>query len=375
LRGQIMKRGYLGLLAIVSAQLLSTTPMFASDSCLDDIFKKHQGNIREIETDPNYARCSAHLLASVQQSAKKKPKAVADGAKTSKTGGKPASAVTGPATVIVTTLLRQDFTDVHLFSEDPGPAAQAKGAAFSYTSNDGSRNNLGAVHGMAAVVAKYTGGYGIGSAPGVLHYSLASYVTMDRLINSGTKISKSSSDTFTGGGSGEIGLDMLGGQHYFRGRGAAVSDRIADTTSGSAVVEWIPVYRNLNIGSPSSIPLAWPIIYRFSPEIKARYDALPALYNPAVKEYDWRIGPQATLVYQMLPGEPVPSFLQRLSGQTNFSWLVSDNGRQYRWFESSLMYRIDDAGHVGLTASYKKGQAEDTGATMDIYFAGLSVKW
>lgn len=363
-------------IAMFGAGLLATS---ASASCLDEIFTKHGGDLKAVQTDPGYASCATSMLSSAKTQAHAKPKKTdpsGQTAATSRAGAKPASSADN--SIRITPILRQDFTDVWLFGKDPGAAdavAAAKGATFNYTSDAIAHNDSWAVHGMAALVFNYDGDYGAAGLPGVLGLAFAPYVTIDRLKNSSPKLVKSDSDTITAGGSGEIGLDMLGGQHYFRARGAAVSDKIADTTSGNAVLEWIPVYPKTIIGSPSAIPLPYPIIYRFSPELKARYDALPSKTNPAVKEYSWRAGPQATLVYQLFQRAPVPDFLRRLHGQTSYIWLASDDGRYYRWFETSLTYNIDDAGHIGLTGSYKKGDVEDTAKSVDIYSLGLSVKW
>jgi hypothetical protein len=344
---------------------LGTGPAAAA-SCLDNLFVKHYGNLQDLTADPDYAACKRSLLPQRTQATPETRTAAALRAM----ARVPAKGEAPPASrLTITPLLRQDFSDIWLFAS-PGPVGQASGATLSYTSDTIAKNDSWALHGMAALVFGYAGDYN-----GVLGFNFAPYVTIDRLKNSSPKLVKSDTDTVTLGGSGEIGFDMLGGQHYFRGRGAAVMDEIADTTSGSAVLEWFPVYRDLNIGSPSAVPLPWPIIYRFSPELKARYDALPVPGSTTAKAYYWRYGPQATLVYQLLPDEPVPEFLRRFTGKTSVSWLQADDGRDYRWLEMSLTYNIDEDGHVGVTGLYKNGKLENTGANVDIYTLGLSAKW
>jgi hypothetical protein len=65
--------------------------------------------------------------------------------------------------------------------------------------------------------------------------------------------------------------------------------------------------------------------------------------------------------------------VKSLRGQTTYSWLSDDNTNQhFSYFKSSLTFNLDQAGHFGLTGSYTKGRAEDTGRRLDLWEAGLT---
>jgi hypothetical protein len=50
------------------------------------------------------------------------------------------------------------------------------------------------------------------------------------------------------------------------------------------------------------------------------------------------------------------------------------SGKPIDWLQTALTYNIDDAGHLALSLTYKRGRDEDTGALTDIYRIGLTGK-
>ena len=67
--------------------------------------------------------------------------------------------------------------------------------------------------------------------------------------------------------------------------------------------------------------------------------------------------------------------LRRFSGNLTYHWWTElYTGRTGSWFNTSLTYNLDEEGHLGLTASYKRGSDEATGAAFDLYKLTLSAK-
>ncbi len=70
------------------------------------------------------------------------------------------------------------------------------------------------------------------------------------------------------------------------------------------------------------------------------------------------------------------SGFQRLSLQATYGWYFDAlSPLRYKHLYTSLTYNIDDAGYVGVTISYQRGQKETTGATEEIAKIALSVKY
>jgi hypothetical protein len=278
-------------------------------------------------------------------------------------------------------MLRNSFTDVWLFDKRVGVSdiKDAEGAQFAFADDRVAQNRTWTAHAMGAVVFQYLHDrYPKDGSFNFIGLSVAPFVQVDRITNSNPKAAVNNVDQISFGGSAEIGFDLGPGANYFRIRGAGVEDRIAGSSSGSAVMEWIPVIDGL-INSPREFA-GVPVSFIFGPELKGRYDNVVVNDLTGAKQYLWRGGAQAILKYAVI-GDALPDalkgyrFLSSLHGQTTVSWLTSSfDGRSYGYFNSSLTYNLDPDGYVGLSGSYTRGRSEDTGRKQDIWKLSLTGK-
>jgi len=279
-------------------------------------------------------------------------------------------------------LLRRNFTDVWLFDERKGVSdvPDAEGALFSVSGDRVAHNTVWTAHAMGAVVYQVLHDrYQKGSEFNFIGLSLAPFVQIDRVRNSNPKAQVNNVDQFTFGGSGEIGFDALGGAQYFRARGAGMTDHIAGTSSGSAVLEWIPVYDGI-LNSPFGFNNI-PVTFVFGPEVDVRYDNVVINDATGQKDYLVRAGAQVFLSYGVV-ADALPdslkglAFLASLHGKTTFNWLTdTDSSRRFSNFATSLTYNLDPDGHLGLTGSYTKGRLVDSGRQVDLWQLGLTGKF
>ena len=192
-------------------------------------------------------------------------------------------------------LLRQNFSDVYLFT-DITETAKAKGAEFSWSRDNVSRDTVLAANGMVAIAfRRLTDEYPLDGSPWLIGVAVAPYVQFQRESHSG--LPKQNVDLLTSGGTAEIGFgNVWGGSQYFRRRMAATTDNIKDTTVVHAVAEWLPVYREFGGTVPGTY-----LIYKFQPELKAQYDSATD-GNPLVfsdQRQAFRLGPEATLLFKL----------------------------------------------------------------------------
>jgi hypothetical protein len=277
-------------------------------------------------------------------------------------------------------MLRNSFSDVWLFDKRAGVSdiADAEGAQLSFSDDRVALNRSWNAHAMGAVVFQYLHDrFPKDGSFNFIGLSLVPYVQVDRITNSNPKAAVNNVDKIAYGGAAEIGFDIGLGASYFRVRGAGVEDRVAGTTKGSFVGEWIPVIDNV-INSPREFA-GIPISFMFGPELKVRHDEIIVNDVTGAKQYLTRGGAQIVLTYKAITGALPDSlksvgFLTSLHGNTTVSWLTTSDGRSYSRFKSSIGYNIDTEGYVALNASYTKGRDEDTGRMLDIWQIGLTGK-
>jgi hypothetical protein len=271
-------------------------------------------------------------------------------------------------------LLRQDWKDIGLLA-CPEATADADGAEISYSHDRVSNNSVWNLQGTAGVFYS-----SLLDAPGAYYKSFGVYVTANRVFNSNAAFVKGDSDKMVFGGAGEIGIQTATlGTHYFRLRGGAVEDRLKSTSSVNITGEWIPVYDdgNIHINSPfRPFNRTAPFILEFIPTVLAQYAAVAGAnqtldFND--RAHALRIGPQVTVRVSPLPGIDGP--FSRMHATVNYHWAYETySGKGISWFDTAIVYNIDDDGHFALKASYKKGRDEDTGTLTDIYKIALTGK-
>jgi hypothetical protein len=306
---------------------------------------------------------------------------------------KPVAAAPKPPAPKVTFLLRQNFSDIHLF-EDPTKVAEAKGASFSWTDDRVGDDRAWSANGMAAVAYSLPGDFA--KKPGetaIMGVSFVPYVQLNRETHS--KLTKKNSDVQTYGGSFELGLDTwTPGEHfqnYVRLSGSSVNDQVADTENFHSIAEWLPVYKftkNVCVGVVcGAIPVSQlgsgpQVLYKFDPELKAIYDRTSDDNAPIFfsnKPEAFRIGPEVTLLMKLFGPEAVICDdyidLAKFLFKATYYWNVETfSDRDFSWFDTSLTYNIGD-GHLGLTLSYQNGYLEVTGAQTDLTKISLTGKF
>jgi len=260
----------------------------------------------------------------------------------------------------------------------PGPATTDKsaGAELSYADDRVARNGVFTARGTAAVY--YSSWVDTPAVPGAPYeQAFGAYLTVNRVINSSAAQAKGDSDKLAFGAVAEFGFQTYGGANYFRVRGGVVEDRIKNTSSANMTAEFMPVYDDgtIHLTSPFR-PLGAPFYTSLEPVLLVQYNA--TMVNGQVLDFNdrpqaLRIGPQLTAKF--FPLYDATGLMARLSGATTYHWAYEIySQRGISWFQSSITYNVDEAGQIGITASYKRGRDEDTGTRTDIYKVGLTGK-
>jgi hypothetical protein len=376
--------------AAIGSALLAASTQFAVADCFDNYAAVHgvSVSLKAALEDPELMKCRgnpnpADRKKKLDRAAALSPPA-ASKAKVA-VNDRPVPPPTPAAFVPnVYPLLRNSFTDVWLFDKHDknkgvSEVSDAEGAQLSFADDRVALNRAWTANAMGAVVFQYLHDrYPKDGSFNFIGLSVAPYVQIERLTNSNPKAAVNNIDQITFGGSAEVGFDWGPGANYFRIRGAGVEDRVAGSSSGSAIAEWIPVVDGI-LNSPVEFA-GVPVSFQFNPELKARYDEIVVNDITGAKQYLFRTGAQASLKYRAI-ADAIPDslkgigFLSSLHGETTVSWLTSSfDGRSYGYFKSSLTYNIDPEGYVGLSGSYTKGRSEDTGRRQDIWTLGLTAK-
>jgi hypothetical protein len=289
-------------------------------------------------------------------------------------------------------LLRQNFSDIHLF-DCATSVANAKGAEFSWSSDNVTNDDTWSVAGMAALALPFKGDFS--KSPGQIAYMgamVVPYAQLNRVTHS-SLISKNV-DTRIYGLSVELGFDAdTLGRHYLRSSASSVDNEIKNSNYFHGIFEWIPVSKDICLGTvcglltPEQLAMHQgvpQILFRVAPELKIQYDQ--ALENSAPvtfsgKTNSLRVGPEVTVVARLFYKEALPVLgglvdLTNFVAKVTYHWDVETySGNNFSWFDASLTYNIGKEGHLGLSASYQKGEAEETGAPTDIYKVTLTGKF
>lgn len=283
---------------------------------------------------------------------------------------RPPGTMAPPSDTSLIFLLRKNFADVSLLSH-PSPTAKAAGAEFNFTRDNIAKDTTFAGTGLVAIAYSYLNGDIYHPFIGI---TIAPYLAFNKELHS-NKVANNV-DTKTLGISGEIGFTnpVFAGSDYVRGRAAATNDDILGFTTVNATVEWLPTYAWV----AGSIPGTY-INFNFMPEAKLQYDSTTArgrFIRFSGRSESLRVGPELNLQYRFLGPDGIAyDLIRRFSGNLTYHWWTElFSGRSGSWFTTSLTYNLDEEGHLGLTAAYKRGSDEITGANFDLYKLTLSAK-
>ncbi len=290
----------------------------------------------------------------------------------------------GPSPLFVTALKTlQSF-------RPPSDYRQASGATFSYARDDKNLNTTWSAKGIVAYPFAWTPEEYIGRRPPHVPYvaglAFTPAITFQRVANSDSTIAKRSDVnvlTYAGGGEVAIGNfidDTM--THYFRIRGAAVSNFDSEMRSWNVVAEYQPVTRFPylpDLSGPNQVPNL-PLTYQVDALIRMHYaEKIGDLSDPIFNRGNQalRIGPVVSLaVLPQAKSNLVPDWLKRANFNFTYSWLDNIRTSQtYSHLLASLGYAIDDTGHYAIKVSYERGRIEETAQDVAITKIGLTARY
>jgi len=255
---------------------------------------------------------------------------------------------------------------------DPKPFADAAGAEFAWADDRIADNEVWSAHGIVAASFVHYGEVRRDD-PYIDTLSVAPYVNFDRVSNS--KTTANDVDNLTYGGVFEAGVaNVFAATQYVDISGELVSSFDGDSKNWSIDVEWQPI-GGVNpeggntifsyMGKP--LPLGRYFVVAVSPKVQTEYasDLSDASDQPIFAEHDeaFRTGPTVTLTIDGIKEFGfVPWWIQRMHYEITYGWLYDWlSGRDYELLDTSLTFALDEAGHLGLTFSYRNGELEETG--------------
>lgn len=268
-------------------------------------------------------------------------------------------------------LLRGDFKDVGRFS-CPDPASDATGASVNVSGDEKTGNTLWNVHGTAAAVYTSLPDLPYSHRPQLYERTFASYVTIDRAINSAVSKKANDSETYAAGGIFEMGFQhLLGGEQYFRLTGGYIRDDVAETDIANAALEWLPVYAH-EAGNLWFYPQ---VAFALRPELVARFD-LAAGDKKVVRfsgqQQSLRIGPEFALAFWGQSKSPLSGTNLKLAYDVNYE---TYSKKWLSWFSAKLSHNLDKGGNFALTAEYDYGTDPLVGADKNQWKVGLTGKY
>jgi hypothetical protein len=289
-------------------------------------------------------------------------------------------------------VLRDSFDNISIFSGLSKDVSLASGATFSYARDNVISNTVWSAKGVAAYPISWSmppiTGRQPANVPYLIGFAVTPAVSFQRVSNSTPSIAKKMDvNILTFGAGGEVAVGNLIDDtvtHYFRTRGAAVTNFDGQLRSWQTVSEYEPItnWSDVpNIGSPNplgTLPATYQLdaILRTTYAQKANDGVTDPLFNSGPDVF--RLGPVLGLTIMPLQGDdsPVPKWLQKASLAATYSWLDDfRHGQTYNHFTAALAYALDNAGHIGMKISYEKGKIEETAQNVNMTRVGLTAKY
>jgi len=280
-------------------------------------------------------------------------------------------------------LIRRSSDDIGSFA-DPTCFKTATGAEFAWADDRIADNQVWSAHGIVALPFVHHGEV-LRDDPYIDTLTLAPYVNFDRVSNS--KKTDEDVDNLTYGGVFELGYaNVMLATQYLRASSEVVSSFDGDAKNWSVDLTWQPV-GGVNpeggntifsyMGTP--LPLGHNFVFAVSPKVQAEYanDLSGASDQPIFAEHDeaFRTGPTVTRGVDGKKGLGRPWWAERIHYEITYGWLYDWlSGRDYDLLDTALKLRLDEAGHLGLTFSYRNGELVETGQKVDLANIALSVQ-
>lgn len=278
-------------------------------------------------------------------------------------------------------LLRYDWVDVGTLS-CPDTTDFAQGAQFSFTHDRETKNKVWNAHGMAGVFYSSTEDNDINRYD-LFRTAFGAYFSFDQNDNSKNK--DEDVEKLAYGGSLELGISSpatVAWDHYIRIRGGGVRDGVNNVDSVAITAEYIPSILDARIHYPSTeiLGIKLPFSYLFTPSLLAQYNRLVSndsglAFNDRRNAY--RLGPQLGLKIRPLAQDVAEDDIwSRWLITASYHWGYEfERGKDIELLNAAFTYNLDEVGHIGVTASYQRGNDEDTGVRANLFRVGLSGKF
>ena len=281
-------------------------------------------------------------------------------------------------------LVRQSKDSIGSFA-DPTPHAEAAGAEFAWSNDRIDNNEVWSARGIVAASLVHYGKVQR-DTPYIDTMTIAPYVLFDRTSNT-TKIADDI-DNLAYGGVFELGVaNVMGATHFIDIGGQYLTSFGGDAKNWSVGFQWQPV-GGVNpeggnkmfsyFGTP--LPLGRYFVFSVSPTLHADYvgEVSDAALQPIFAERNeaFRTGPGVFLTVDGIKLDYVPWWIRRIHYQIGYGWLYDwISNRDYELLDTALTLNLDEAGHLGLTLSYRKGQLVETGQDVDLTNIALAVSF
>jgi hypothetical protein len=278
-------------------------------------------------------------------------------------------------------LVRRTLEDISTLSA-PKAVKDVTGAQFSYNRDNITLNTAWSARGVVAVPFYITESkksddrYAIGSSS-----AIAPFVSFDKVTNSSAALAKTNLNNLAFGLISETALTNVGHDrpvdHYFRLNGGTNMDFEGNLKSWYVRAEWEPVSTALGLNAPVGLLSATG--FNISPLLKMRTEyvgQVGSVDQPifAERREALRVGPRVGFEVQPVTGLG-PGWFNSFTFVAAYSYLYDTlSSRTYSLFDSALNYNIDNDGNYALSASYRRGRLDETGATVDQIMFGLAVK-
>lgn len=279
-------------------------------------------------------------------------------------------------------LVRRTLEDISSLTLPKDPK-DVTGAQFSYNRDNVSANTSWSARGVIAVpiysadIFDPSGDrYAVTTASAV-----APFIAFDKVTNSSSALAKSNLNNLNLGIISEYAINNVGRDkpvdHYLRLNSGTNMDFEGNLKSWYLRGEWEPASTASWLNTPIA-PLS-STGFNFTPLIKARiqYDGQAgSIPQPLflMRNEALRIGPRVGIQIQPVTGLWANWFNSFTLTATYSYFYDTFSRRDYGLFDSALNYNIDEAGNYALSASYRKGKLEETGASVDQVMFGLAVK-
>lgn len=284
--------------------------------------------------------------------------------------------------------LRRDMNDLGV---SPCPTAitdsSVKGALVSYGGDAVKHNNTWTTQALGALVYNWQGFDPKNTAIQPLYVSTGLYASTSTILNSSSNFTKNNTEVFTYGLLGHVGFapPLSGVLHnLYNNFGLSiggVSNDISHKIAYNETLQYLPVSSDLGISQP--IPISTlPLTIQYQPILIAQFDQAGQSNKESRLAFNnqyesVRIGPQIAVTLVPNPSQNTPySFLQNLSASVTYHWAYETVGdKALPLFTANLSYALDPDKHFAVSASYQRGNDENTGIYLNQFLVGLTAKY